>query len=497
MSLEKRRVSASFSVILDFLIFLILAIGMSLLWRTQDNHDSSWLLNATANWLHGARLYVDILELNPPFIFFLHAPAVGIANLLGISHTQGFFVYVLGLVFTSAVWCRRLVARPDNRFGSGLFAVGATTALIFPFLADFGQREHLMVIFSLPYLMGFLTQPEPDRGWRALARAAFAAFGFLIKPYFLAIPVLLTLGRMVQARRLGPIIAPTNLVLLGAGIGYLVASYLLYPEYFTFILPVARDVYGAYRLSAEAILAGAQIWVLIPALLVIGFLGIRNLPTKGLYAALAVAGAGASYILQFNGFGYHAQPIFAFLLVGYAWLCTTTSARRTLVAACGGYLVTAAATFHLAPYRVQADSVFAPYLTADGRPGTFLAVSANIIPFFPLVDVFGAHWVGRFPVQWFIPGAVAGLAATDCSAEPQACARFHDIINQATRLTAEDIARNRPDVVIFDNEAEFFAGQHYDIQTLFLADPAFAAAMADYKRTASGLRYALWQRQSP
>ncbi|HET9159222.1 MAG TPA: hypothetical protein VFN88_01295, partial [Caulobacteraceae bacterium] len=33
------------------------------------NWDSAWYLDATERWVHGSRLYQDILEVNPPLSF--------------------------------------------------------------------------------------------------------------------------------------------------------------------------------------------------------------------------------------------------------------------------------------------------------------------------------------------------------------------------------------------------------------------------------------------
>jgi len=57
---------------------------------------------------------------------------------------------------------------------------------------DFGQREHLAVLMSLPYLAvaALRLQPAPvSRSWRS-GVALVAAIGFAIKPHFLLVPAL-------------------------------------------------------------------------------------------------------------------------------------------------------------------------------------------------------------------------------------------------------------------------------------------------------------------
>lgn len=83
---------------------LFLGIVLAILWNNPPNLDSSWLLYATAEWLGGKRLYVDILELNPPLIFLLNVPAVTAGWIFGITSTNGFYLCILGTMFCALIW---------------------------------------------------------------------------------------------------------------------------------------------------------------------------------------------------------------------------------------------------------------------------------------------------------------------------------------------------------------------------------------------------------
>src|SRR5690348_9425733 len=47
--------------------------------------DVAWLLHIANQWLHGRRLYVDIVEVNPPLIVWLSAIPVLVGDAIGIS----------------------------------------------------------------------------------------------------------------------------------------------------------------------------------------------------------------------------------------------------------------------------------------------------------------------------------------------------------------------------------------------------------------------------
>ena len=70
-----------------FLAALCSLIGLGLLaeLRTYARPDTGFLLDAAARVLDGSRLYVDVVEINPPLIVALNIPAVLVGRLLGIS----------------------------------------------------------------------------------------------------------------------------------------------------------------------------------------------------------------------------------------------------------------------------------------------------------------------------------------------------------------------------------------------------------------------------
>jgi hypothetical protein len=47
--------------------------------------DTSWLITVCERVLAGERLYVDLIETNPPFSVWLYMPPVALAKALGLS----------------------------------------------------------------------------------------------------------------------------------------------------------------------------------------------------------------------------------------------------------------------------------------------------------------------------------------------------------------------------------------------------------------------------
>ena len=68
---------------LPLIAVTILAIILRLLIVTAT--DVSWLITLSEKVLDGTRLYVDLIEVNPPASVLLYLPAVALARLIGVA----------------------------------------------------------------------------------------------------------------------------------------------------------------------------------------------------------------------------------------------------------------------------------------------------------------------------------------------------------------------------------------------------------------------------
>ena len=146
------------------------------------NHDAAWYLYMVDRWIHGARLYNDVIDTNPPLIIWLSTPPA-LATLAGWSPLAAFKIYVFAIAAGSAAASRRIVSRSAPQRA---VIVGATVLFVcLPFVKeDFGQREHFAVLLTLPYvLMAAATVGSSPRE-QVLAGIA-GGLGFAIKPHFL------------------------------------------------------------------------------------------------------------------------------------------------------------------------------------------------------------------------------------------------------------------------------------------------------------------------
>src|SRR3954452_11397596 len=71
--------------------------------RRPLNSDSAWLLYVARRVVQGDRLYIDLIEINPPLIVWLQIPVVALAHAVGSSPATTLRVFVLVWVALSLV----------------------------------------------------------------------------------------------------------------------------------------------------------------------------------------------------------------------------------------------------------------------------------------------------------------------------------------------------------------------------------------------------------
>lgn len=365
--------------------------------------DIAWLIEASRRWLSGAELYRDIIEVNPPLIFYETVALTG-GQLTGTAYIAGVCI-VMAL---SALWILRL--------RGGYTALASLAAMTLGGLTDFGQRDHLALIFVLPFLLG---EQAPHRGRIALGLWAFLGVG--LKPYLLPIPLAAIAARALLARSWRPLFSAETLALAAACCVYLAAVFLLHQAYFTDIIPLGRFVYFAYgaRPKPELLL----LTLILTGLAIYTLRSRRLLPL-----AAAMLAALVSFHLQGRNWTYHFIPA-----VGLGLLLALSLRTRA------GYalaLILCAIQLWRGPHQPRQ---LAPIQTAS-----YAVLSAHVYAAYPS----GGHNATRYPALWVLPGAWRRLHEGDRRAIP-VLARHRaiirgDILTQRPQALYVDARRQKP-----------------------------------------------------
>lgn len=382
------------------------------------NHDAAWYLYVVQRWLHGATLYRDVIDTNPPLIIWLTAIPATAAAAARAGAPAVFKLFVFLAAGLSLLSVGRIVRRewPDREF----VLIGTAAFACLPFVkSDFGQREHLALLLTLPYVFAAAGTQTRSASWARWTTGVAGGLGFCIKPHFLlawiAVEIAVALSRGVRAIRRTEAIAVV-LTTLAYGVAVVVVT----PEYLS-VADQVRRVYGGLNSPMSVLLRvrELQVWVLALALLA----AVRWPRREPLVAVLFAAATGylAAAMLQLKGWSYHLYPSRALLVVTLAAEIATILAfvpgvtamlrggRRGLAAVFAAVLTVASIRYVAEARHPAAPDLVSPFVKAiarDGAAGPFAVLSMRTIiyPAFPAVNYAHASWSLRHNSLWFLQG---------------------------------------------------------------------------------------------
>jgi hypothetical protein len=485
-------------------IAAIYALAAVLRFTSYLNHDSSWLLLATRRMLDGAGLYTDILEVNPPLILWLNVPPVLVSEATGITAENAFLIAVFALSAISLLILAGVTRHIDGLRASEshVLLIAAAAALLVVPGYDFGQREHLMLVFALPYVLLAGARAGDARPPTALAFAVggFAALGFCLKPYFFLIPVALELFVLVRSRSLKRCFRAENLAIAGVALAYAGTLLWLAPGYIEIMVPLALEIYNQTYTGDPLYVFRQTAQVLLIAGLAAIYLFCLHGARLNVLIALLIATVAQVVIFAAQGKGWHYQlvPALGFLTVALAFCAVATAGmakRQTgsaLIGAARPPLAIAILFALLASTLPQQryTGEFQDIATALDRlglsPDSYFSFSAHVFHSFPLGAAAGMSYASQAPAQWLMPGIA--IREAQARTDPESWTPMMDTIRDLARNSVlEDFERNRPElVVVHDSPAKnYFQGLPFDYIEWFSKDPRFAAIWSDYEKIGS------------
>ena len=380
------------------------------------NHDAAWYLYFVQRWFDGASVYRDVVDTNPPLIIWLTALPAAVARGMGWQATAAFKGFVFLIAAASVLVVRSLVRRvwPEREF----LLVTAVAFLILPFAkGDFGQREHLAVLLTMPYVMLSASRDERIPSAMRVLTGAAAGVGFAIKPHFLLawIGIEWIMFARVKWRSMR---RPEFVAAVSVFVAYAVAVLALVPQYLE-VAGQVRRVYGGLNSPIAVLMRLREVQLWIAALAV--FLVVRWRREDRLPLAIFAVATGylAAALIQFKGWGYQLYParvyLVLFLAVAGAFLLSEVPAlatllrggRRGLAVVFAAALIVAAGRYIAEAKRPATPDLVTLLMSAIAEQGgslTVLSMRTIIYPAFPAVNYSGVTWGIRHNSLWFLPG---------------------------------------------------------------------------------------------
>ncbi len=440
--------------------------------------DVSWQLWIAHQLNGGVRLYRDVLETNPPLWFWMAMPVDRLAHLLHVRSDHVLIALIGCLAALSLAATDRLINGPDRGRRALFLAYAALILVAMPWL-QFGQREQLALIGTLPYA-ALISARRSGRAVPlgfALLVGASAALGFALKHYFLLVPILLELWLIAGQRRSWRPLRPETVAMAAIGILYAAALAIFASDYFSVALPLILLAYGVT--GAERLVDLFQPAV-VTALATVAVLVGHSRLLRSFAGAMVVAAIGFAgvYFIQAKGWSYHAVPLAGCAAIAFAAALIAEEKPSRMVALAAPALLAlplwigAQQALHRDPTEADVEHAVQDLNRGDsaGFIGTDPALGWNV------TLQRGFDYPSRYNGYWMMRAVVDNEAAARPDPRLSAFGRL------VVRQTVQDFRCLPPERIIVARPSPAAAKDGaFDILAFFLRDPQFAQLLSRYR----------------
>jgi hypothetical protein len=481
---------------LPLIVVTIVAIVLRLLIVTTT--DVSWLITLSEKVLDGTRLYVDMIEVNPPASVLLYLPAVALARLMGIApeivvNTLVFFAAGASLWITGRILTRARLL--DGVDGWSLAAFAALLLLVFP-ARVFAEREHIAVIILLPALASYVARAHGIFPGVAAIMMAGIGIGIAvsIKPHFAFAIILAAAAAAYHAKSWRLFFVPEHWIASIIVAIYGASIFVFYPQFISDILPLVKTVYVPVRQPLSVILTRlpVMLWLLSIFLLVIQKQRAILAPRFSILL-MASCGFALAHLAQGKGWPYHTYPMLALVLLALAILpsehsrkvrkeSTTKNSRTARLLVLATTIGLVAVGFNW----LTLEPDFTPLAETIRRYATqprMLVISSDFALGHPLVRQLRGQWVQRVGSLW-ITICAEWLLKREHS--PAAAALLESYVARDRAMLLEDIRREKPDIILVDQDWEAYTR----------SDPALSELLKAYDEVSREQGIIILRRQS-
>ena len=484
--------------------------------------DIAYFLYSAGRLLDGARLYRDVVDMNPPAIFALNVPIVWVSRLAHVSDLALYRLAAFAAIGGALLFLRRLLGRYGlaERPAERRYVLLWSCVILFPLArGDFGQREHLILALLLPYAALALARLRlsPVAREDALAAGTLVGLALALKPPFVLAWLAIEAWRRWRQRAERWRVTPEAAATFAVAAAYVAAVLALTPDYLR-LVGMLGGAFLTYLRSSQVTL------LTTPGALLTGFALLaalaargpgRDAEVQGILAA-AMLGSLAAALGQQKDLRYHFYPAFGLATLGLALLAARPVPQRTSARAyraISRWVVTAIAVVALGRAVVEAlggsreerrrraeFDAFVEAVRSRGRGEPVAVLSYQMASAFPLVNYAGVRLASRFACLWILPASYWDAL----TGEPPIVYRRLPEMGAPERLlsqaVSEDLLAARPRLLIIlrpfpDRPPYGFRRLNY--VAYFGRDPRLAALFAGYQWVASEGAFDLFERVGP
>jgi hypothetical protein len=454
--MSQSKVPTSIAIVLGGLILLSLVLSLNL----NPTADITWRLHIARETLAGKEIYRDLIETNPPLWFWASLGWAKVAAALNISAYAVMCVGIHALAVIALFALNRLTAQTLNLWQRCALLLGFVVAYLFVTIGEIGQREQGLLVGAVLWLAlaNMRLEGRAVPAWLVILVTLFAAYGFALKHYFVAIPILTEIWLLVALGRAYRPIRLETLLLGGAAIIYAAAVFYFAPLFLSRIVPLVLIAYSSfgsmmgftfehrlYRIALDSF------YLIIPFFL---FVLSKDRPKLVTGLLLVMITTAIIVVLQLKGWRYHrlAPQGTAFMLL--ALLLGTALGRGPLrnireIAAAVACLVGTAYVFIAAPLidiiTYQGQVVSRPLrqlVFSEAQDKRIAILSLGPEHAFYLLDRAGRPQWSRHYGMWMLPGLQTAVPGAKTEGK-----RIEEL-NRVRREFIADLTCIPPDIIV-------------------------------------------------
>lgn len=446
--------------------------------------DVSNLLYDTKLFLTGGTYVKDFFETNPPMIFFLYSPVIWIAKLTGMSDPVIVRIYTMLVAMGSIICCSallvKILSKDDDPLRFFLLYVLTFVFLLLPAF-EFSQREHFLIILIMPYLFSAVAvaQRKSIHTVFAVFIGIMAGLGFGMKPYFLTTLILVECY-LIMTRNVLSFLRIESIVCASMLLLYLMYIFEFHPNYIHIMLPLLNQFYfSAIKQPWISVLTN-PITLFCMAVLGYYIFFYQKKYYRELVSVLLLAMCGMmlAYFIPRAPWRYHVIPALSLsclLVMIFIYQVFHKKMKKILFAVLISFLfplyffMNGMIKFLNVSQIFESDKLI-QYLRHTDQSKIYCLFPTMLC--YPLAAGTGHQFSGRFPMFWWVKGAVQVEHENRLT---ETISKQKDYLINAV---IEDIHSNRPKLVIV---SPVKISASLDILEYFLQNEKFHNAWRSYQ----------------
>ncbi|MFI5330656.1 MAG: hypothetical protein ACHQ2F_06430 [Desulfobaccales bacterium] len=480
------------------------------------NKDVAWLLYAAQRLLEGAKLNIDIYEINPPISVYFNLPPALLSKYLSLPAIPVFYAYMMLVICISLLLCWHLTKLLYKDYLTSRYYILVSMAFITTIWVNahlqFGQREHITVVLLMPYLLAAIVRLQRENLTLpiALAVGLLAGAGLSFKPFFLGVWILVEIYLVFSLKNLSPLWRNENLIITIFLVLFMLALFIFQSNYLKIGLLLGKyylpynNGYSSVIFSKEVIL-----WLLTGVVICL-FIKLNHNDKKAIILLyIASTGFLLSALVQQKGWPNHLYPLsasclFILLLITYQLSVKYRISKKYILV---GLYVIFSGLFAAGMLKMRPDTLWyanitplpqlIPLVKDYARTEPVYALTTELTPPFPMINYTGASWPYHFASLWPLPGFYCNTSDGDRKIS------YHhpDSMSAAERFFLDTVItdlQTYPPKLLLVDQSEYkmgFGRLNFNFLDYFSNDPRFLTFLKGYEYLKKVGTYEIYQKR--